>query len=143
MTSKTSLITLALEAQKNSYSPYSGYKVGAALVAEDGQTYSGCNVESASYPLGCCAEDTAIGHMIMAGSDKSRVIKQVVIASPDENECVPCGGCRQRLSEFSDETLTVTLVDAEGTILNEYSMAELLPHPFKPALSVLGQGRKE
>lgn len=120
------LTNLAIDAQSKSYSPYSKFKVGAAIQTSSGQYYAGCNVENASYPESQCAEATAIGNMISQGDSH---IEQVVIVSPNENPLPPCGGCRQKLAEFSQPNTPIHLVTSEGDVTT-YTMHELLPHGF-------------
>ena len=92
-------IALVKEAMNKAYVPYSNYPVGALVVTNNGNTYSGCNVENASYPEGHCAETTAIASMVMGGEKHIRMI--YVMSKNDQGGC-PCGGCRQRIREFSD-----------------------------------------
>lgn len=120
------LSELAFSAQSKSYSPYSKFKVGAALISDDQQTYSGCNVENASYPLGQCAESSAISAMINGGGAR---IQEILIASPNDDFCPPCGGCRQKIREFADENTLVHLVSKQGKI-KTLSISELLPLAF-------------
>lgn len=126
----SAMIEAAARARANSYSPYSGFAVGAALLADDGKIYAGCNVENAAYPLGFCAEANAIGNMAMAGG---RQIKAVVIAGPNADICAPCGGCRQQLREFvGAEDMPVIICDVEGNLLLETSLSQMLPNSFGP-----------
>lgn len=120
------LIDLAFKVQKKSYSPYSKFKVGAAILADDGQTYGGCNVENVSYPLGQCAEASAISAMISNGATK---IQQVLIASPNKDYCPPCGGCRQKIREFADADTMVHLMTSDGKS-KSMTLGELLPMAF-------------
>lgn len=106
-----SLFQLAFDAQKQSHSPYSHFKVGAAVLTPSGEVFSGCNVESAAYPLGQCAEATAIGNMVTQGHKR---ISHIVIASPNEDFCFPCGGCRQKIAEFAPDDTPVTMVSQSG-----------------------------
>ncbi|MEM7421650.1 MAG: cytidine deaminase [Pseudomonadota bacterium] len=121
------LSQLAFEAQKNSHSPYSNFKVGAALITPTGDVFSGCNVESAAFPLGQCAEATAIGNMVSNGHKR---ISHIVIASPNEDFCFPCGGCRQKIAEFAPDETQVTMVTQSGEI-HETTIGELLPNAFR------------
>lgn len=124
------MIAAAIDARGRSYSPYSGYAVGAALLTDDGNIHAGCNVENAAYPLGFCAEANAIGTMVASGA---RRISHVVIAGPNADLCAPCGGCRQQLREFAgDGQMPVTICDVDGEILLETSLQELLPTSFGP-----------
>lgn len=125
------LIKAAQEALAKAYAPYSNHPVGAALLADDGQVYSGCNVENAAYPLGACAEAGAIGAMVLAGA---RSIKHIVIVGPGEVACTPCGGCRQKIVEFAKgQAVPVTVCASDGTPLLETDIKALLPHSFGPA----------
>lgn len=120
------LKSAALNAQQHAYAPYSKFKVGAALEANDGNVYFGCNVENAAYPLGQCAEATAIGSMIVQGATS---IKQIVIASPTETYCYPCGGCRQKIAEFADKSTPVVMITPDGKSIST-TVGELLPEGF-------------
>lgn len=121
------LINKAIEASKNSYCPYSKFAVGACLVTEDGSLYSGCNFENSSYGLSICAERNAIGSAVADGHTK---IKAIAIYSPNQDNCSPCGACRQVLHEFceKDEELDVILKNKNG--LKIYTLAQLLPESF-------------
>ena len=124
----TDLMDRARTIRGNAWAPYSGYRVGAALLDEQGRVHVGCNVENAAYPLGSCAETAAIAAMIAAGAKKIRVIaiaggRDAVVPS------TPCGGCRQRIAEFADAGTRV-IVLGEGSDAREYGIAELLPDSF-------------
>lgn len=121
-----SLSELAFSAQSKSYSPYSKFKVGAALITDGEQLFSGCNVENASYPLGQCAESSAISAMINGGGSR---IKEILIASPNDDFCAPCGGCRQKIREFADGNTLVHLVTKHGKV-KTVTISELLPLAF-------------
>ncbi len=124
------LIEAAVAARGQSYSPYSGYAVGASLLAEDGVVYAGCNVENAAHPLGFCAEANAIGNMIAGGA---RQIVHIVITGPGADICTPCGGCRQQIREFaSTQDTPITLCNADGAVLMETTIGTLLPDSFGP-----------
>ncbi|MDR1694761.1 MAG: cytidine deaminase [Lactobacillaceae bacterium] len=120
------LFNLALEARKRSYSPYSKFKVGAAIYADDEKFYSSCNVENVSYPCGTCAETGAISSMIAGGGKK---IKEILVVADSENIISPCGGCRQRIMEFSDKNTYVHLAGLDG-IKKTMKAHELLPLAF-------------
>ena len=122
----TALLSAAKSAQSNAYAPYSGFKVGAALADENGLVFAGCNVENAAYPLGQCAEATAIGAMVAAGSQR---IASIVIVSPNDDFCFPCGGCRQKIAEFARPDTQITLATQTGSVVHR-SMSELLPDAF-------------
>ena len=121
------LSELAFDAQKNSHSPYSNFKVGASLITPSGEFFSGCNVESAAFPLGQCAEATAIGNMVTNGH---KHIAHIVIASPNDQLCFPCGGCRQKIAEFASDETPVTMVTKTGNVF-ETTIGDLLPHAFR------------
>ena len=110
------------------YAPYSNYPVGALIVTENGHTFAGCNVENASYPEGNCAETAAIAAMVMAGHQR---IQKIYIISQDDQGATPCGGCRQRIREFSDNNTPVILCSPAG-VQRRLTLAELLPHAFGP-----------
>ncbi len=116
----------AYKVQTRAYAPYSNFKVGAAILADDGQTYTGCNVENAAYPQGVCAEAGAISAMIATGANK---IKEIMIASPTNRICAPCGGCRQKILEFSTPDTVVHMANTEGEI-KTMKFSELLPLTF-------------
>ena len=120
------LFEAALAAAKKSYSPYSSFPVGAALMTDDGRIFAGCNIENASYPEGWCAETSAISHMIMAGGGK---ISEIAVLGLKADLCTPCGGCRQRLAEFGTPQTMVHLCNADG-IVETVTLGELLPKSF-------------
>ncbi|MER3399886.1 MAG: cytidine deaminase [Thermoflexus sp.] len=122
---ETALIALALQMRERAYAPYSGYRVGAALLSASGRVFTGCNVENAVYPLGLCAERVAVFKAISEGE---RTFITIVVAT--ENGGTPCGACRQVLSEFAAD-LRILLVDARGQV-RETSLRALLPEPFGP-----------
>ncbi len=119
------LIDAALAARQQAYAPYSKFLVGAALLTEDGQLFSGCNVENSSYGLSNCAERTATFAAVAAGQRRF-----VALAVATEGGYSPCGACRQVLAEFSDD-LPILIVDtrSEGRV-DEVTLAELLPRRF-------------
>ena len=124
------LIRKALEARKMSYSPYSGYKVGAALEAEDGTVYTGCNVENAAFGPSNCAERTAI---FKAVSEGSRKWKRIVITGgkgeAPTDFAAPCGVCRQVMAEFCDGSFEIILAKNEKDFI-VYTLSQLLPESF-------------
>ena len=122
------LIAAARAVMERAYAPYSRYRVGAALRADDGSIHVGANVENSAYPQGQCAEASAIGALVAAG--RTRVVEAAVIAGADE-VCVPCGGCRQRLREFMPVDGTVHLLGASGAHRTT-TLQELLPYSFGP-----------
>ncbi len=120
----------AREAAQNAYAPYSGFRVGAAILTEGGTLRAGCNVENASYGLGICAERSAAVAMALADPE-DRKIRLVAVASPNAAPCFPCGACRQVLREFGCKG--VVLEDpAEMSGLRHYPFEALLPHSFGP-----------
>jgi cytidine deaminase len=100
------LVEAAGLAQRRAYAPYSGYLVGAAVLAPDGAVFAGCNVENASYGLSLCAERSAVAHLIAAGRDRITAVA-IVTAGPEPGR--PCGMCRQTLSEFAADDLPIGL----------------------------------
>jgi len=126
--SESSYIAATKEAMNKAYVPYSNYPVGALIVTNEGNTYSGCNVENASYPLGNCAESSAIASMILAGEKN---IKMIYVMSQNEQGGCPCGGCRQRIREFSDIDTQVILCSPSG-VQQRLLLADLLPNSFGP-----------
>lgn len=123
-----SLFAAAHAVREKSHSRYSGYRVGVALEDENGAMHVGCNVENASFPEGSCAESNAIGAMVAAGGTHIKTI--AVVGGRDEPEfCTPCGGCRQRIREFSDSDTVILLLDDSGKPA-KYTIDGLLPHSF-------------
>ena len=125
------LIETAKEAALKTYSPYSSFPVGAAIVTSDGSLYSGCNIENRSFGLSICAERTAFAKAVSEGK---REFKTVAIFSPNGKDCWPCGLCRQFMSEFGDQIVIV--VEAKDGSLISRKLAELIPeHPQAPEKS--------
>jgi cytidine deaminase len=120
------LFERAKQARDRAYAPYSRFPVGAALRAASGAIFSGANVENAAYPLGLCAETSAIAAMI-AGGD--REIMEILVLGP--KRIAPCGACRQRISEFAKGSVLVYLADDSGGC-GRHALSELLPHAFGP-----------
>ncbi len=120
------MLAVASDARANAHAPYSNFKVGACLRGDSGRLFGGCNVENAAYPMGQCAEATALGALIAAG-DK-RVLECLVVAEGGRLT-TPCGGCRQRLSEFAGPELKVHVCDPGGPRWS-VTLGELLPHSF-------------
>ncbi len=121
------LIGKAVEARERAYAPYSGFKVGAALLSKDGRVFIGCNVENVSYGLTVCAERVAL---FKAVSEGAREFEAIAIAC-GKAPCAPCGACRQVLFEFAPD-LTVIMTDAEGSEIKVAKLSELLPEGFGP-----------
>lgn len=122
------LLALAREAVGRAYAPYSGFPVGAAVRTADGRRYAGANVENAAYPQGQCAEASALGALVAGGGGE---VAEVVVAAPSRELCAPCGGCRQRLREFTPAGAPIHLADMER-VRRTTSLAELLPLSFGP-----------
>ena len=116
----------ALKARENAYAPFSGFQVGAALLTEDGQVYTGVNIENSSYGATICAERTAF---VKAISEGHRKFKALAVTAGDEQEALPCGICRQFMYEFSPELEIITGTDEEN--LNIRILEELLPLGFR------------
>lgn len=132
-----SLIEKALLARLNSYSPYSGYAVGAALITDDDKIYSGCNIENASYGATNCAERTTIFKAISEGAKRIKFI--AIVGGPindDPNNlsdyAFPCGICRQVMREFSDPNELRVIVAKSVNDYKEFTLNELLPESFGP-----------
>ncbi|AZO79740.1 MULTISPECIES: cytidine deaminase [unclassified Bosea (in: a-proteobacteria)] len=123
------LFAAALAVQQKAYAPYSRFKVGAAILADDGKVYPGCNVENAAYPVGACAEAGAISAMVAGGS---RAIRAIVVIGDGAELVTPCGACRQRIREFAAPETPILIAGPEG-IRARFSLAELLPASFGPA----------
>ncbi len=120
------LLKLAQEAKKNSYSPYSNFSVGSALITSTGKFYSGCNVENSSYGLTICAERNAIFKMI---ADGERQIEGILVIGDTEEYLPPCGACRQVIVEFSKDDTPVYMFNSRGQ-WNETTVREILPATF-------------
>jgi cytidine deaminase len=121
------LVIKAAEAAEKAYAPYSNYKVGAAVLTEDGKIYTGCNIENVSYGATVCAERTAI---FKAVSEGHRKLIKLAVFSPDSKEYVmPCGICRQVAVEFGGKDLVV-LCAGEAGIYKIYTLEQLLPEAF-------------
>ena len=121
------LVGLAREAAHGSYSPYSGFRVGCAVVTGTGEVFSSANVENAAYPVSQCAEANAVNYAVSQGA---RVISTVAVACVDAENvelAYPCGRCRQIMAEFGVERILVTTADGPVT---EHALDDLLPHRF-------------
>ena len=119
------LLKEAKKAAGNAYAPYSGFKVGAALLTGSGKIYSGCNVENSSYGLTNCAERTAL---FKAVSEGEKDFREILIYTDSEKLFYPCGACRQVLAEFADD-LKITIVSSEEK--EQTSLKHLLPKSFR------------
>ena len=121
------LIQSAREAMQHAYAPYSRFKVGAALLTDDGKVFTGCNVENASYGLTNCAERTAIFSAV-SQSKSSLKISAIAVANDQNVPCSPCGACRQVIAEFGADAI-VFFLGTEGW--KELPISELLPEGFR------------
>ena len=108
--------------------PYSQFAVGAAILTQTGKVYSGCNVENAAYPEGTCAEAGAIAAMVRDGETQ---IQDIYVIGNGEGLVTPCGGCRQKIREFSSAQTVIHVCGAEG-VRQSFTMNELLPSSFGP-----------
>ena len=129
MTDYKELIKKAKETAKYSYSPYSKFAVGACVLYESGNEYTGCNVENSSYGLTLCAERNAISNAISKGEKTAPIA--IAIVSPNKKMCMPCGACRQWLCEFQkrDKDIEIVLEDENGEP-KIFKTSELLPFGF-------------
>ena len=128
---RAELIQAALNAQKNSYAPYSKFNVGAAVLCDSGKIYTGTNVENASYPAGLCAERTAIFHAIAEGEKQICAIAIVGGLNFTANDyCAPCGMCRQVMREFAVPKEFLIIMAKSPTDYVEKTLEELLPMSF-------------
>jgi len=129
------LVELAMKARMFSYAPYSKFKVGAALLAKNGEVYTGCNIESASYTPTNCAERTAFFKAVSEGVTEFEAI--AIVGGADEvpvDPCYPCGVCRQVMAEFCEDGFRILMGHSGGK--NDYevkTLDELLPHRFGPS----------
>ena len=130
------LLRRAREARGRAYAPYSNFRVGCALVTEDGQLFTGANVENAVYPLSACAEQTALRTMAASGV-RSPVVAVAVVGDGDD-PCTPCGGCRQVIFEFGPDAMVYASGDGGRPLVA--TIRELLPHAFGPRRLAQGQG---
>lgn len=120
------LLAAATAVRDRAYTPYSGFKVGAALRGAGGEVFVGCNVENAAYPEGTCAEAGAIAAMIAGGETR---IAEVLVIADCPRPVPPCGGCRQKIAEFADAGVVVTLATTDGKSLTT-TVGDLLPGGF-------------
>ena len=121
----TDLIAAATAAREKAFAPYSKFRVGAALLADDGTVVTGCNVESASYGLTICAERVAL---VKGVSEGLTSFERVVVVADTEKPTPPCGACRQLLWEFAPDAVVI-LANLKGDVVR-YTMRELLPAAF-------------
>lgn len=126
---KEELINEAIKARMLSYSPYSNFKVGAALLTKDGELFLGANIENSSYPVAMCAERNAIYNAMMHGKTKDD-FEALAIVADSERVCSPCGACRQVISELFPANKPIYLANLKGDS-KETSVKELLPFAFE------------
>jgi cytidine deaminase len=124
----TKLFAAAAAARERAYAPYSKFRVGAAVLMEDGQITSGCNMENASYGLSVCAERHALAAAILKGSQR---LAAVAIVADGSEPCPPCGTCRQVMAEFGAPSVPVKFRNVAGDEQSK-TLGELLPHAFGP-----------
>jgi len=122
------MLDLARDAMARAHAPYSKFQVGAVIKGAGGKLYAGCNVENAAYPEGWCAEASAIAAMVMDGETR---IAEVAVMGRGEGLVTPCGGCRQRIREFADDTTPIHVCDEDG-VRRTLTLGELLPLSFGP-----------
>ncbi|MBQ6926596.1 MAG: cytidine deaminase [Kiritimatiellae bacterium] len=122
------LAGMAIEASKKAYAPYSKFKVGAALLAEDGRIFTGCNVENASYGLTNCAERTAVFKGVSEGATRFTAL---AVAGGEGEVAMPCGACRQVLAEFLPPEAPVRCVTLDGAVVRDFTVGALLPGTFR------------
>ena len=122
------LFKAAEAVRARAHAPYSRFSVGAAILADDGKIYAGCNIENAAYPIGNCAEASAIAAMIAGGGKR---ITRIYVTGPGKAPVTPCGGCRQRIREFADLDVVVVSHGVDGAPLTT-TLEQLLPHSFGP-----------
>ena len=121
-----SLVEAARAVRENAHAPYSRFKVGAAIESVEGNRHSGCNVENVAYPEGTCAEAGAIAAMVAAGDKR---IAAIAVIADSPSPVPPCGGCRQKITEFADPDVPVTLATTSGQSVT-LRVADLLPGSF-------------
>ena len=122
------LIKLAKEARELSYSPYSNFAVGAAILTKDGKVFKGSNIENASYPLCMCAERNALYNAYMNGYKKDDLVSLAIVADTD-TPCTPCGACRQVISELFPSKSPIYMANMKDEVI-EMTIEELLPLSF-------------
>ena len=121
------LADLAKEIAKKAHAPYSNFRVGAALITDSGNIYTGCNIENASYPATICAEDVAVFKAISEGETKINTLAVACIDAESDTAIFPCGISRQRMSEYNTENVIV--VNNDG--FKKYKFSDILPLDFK------------
>tara|TARA_B110000879_G_C11151890_1_gene505029 strand:+ start:444 stop:848 length:405 start_codon:yes stop_codon:yes gene_type:complete len=124
---QTQLFEAAKAVLSNAYAPYSHYQVGASIVSDSGKIYTGTNIENVSYGLTICAETAAISQMVSNGETR---IKALLVMANHDTMCTPCGGCRQRIAEFTDGNALIHLCNFEK-IMEVTTLSTLLPYTFE------------
>ncbi len=122
------LVAKAIEARSLSYSPYSKFKVGAALLTKDGKVFLGANIENSSYPLCMCAERNAIYNAYLHGVKKNDIVA-LALAADTDGPCAPCGACRQVISELMPKNAPILMANLKG-LIQQTTIDELLPYAF-------------
>ena len=122
------LLRAARKVRENAHAPYSKFRVGAAVLDEQGRVHAGCNVENAAYPQGWCAETSALAQMVSAGG---RRVLAVAVVGVAEEAVTPCGGCRQKLREFAAGDCPVWAADLHA-VRARFTLEQLLPASFGP-----------
>ena len=125
---KSQLLEQAQKAYQNAYAPYSQFQVGAALLTEQGNIFTGCNVENVSYGLTICAERNAIATAVATEGGSQMKIQAIAIMNNQQIPCSPCGACRQVIAEFAQENTMVIFLGAQGVEIS--TITELLPAGF-------------
>jgi cytidine deaminase len=125
---RQSLWRAALAAHAAAYAPYSRFRVGAAVLDEQGHIHAGCNVENAAYPQGVCAEAGALSAMVLGGGHS---VRAVLVLGQGERWVTPCGGCRQKIREFAQPDVPILLADEMG-LRASLTLEALLPYSFGP-----------
>lgn len=128
MTTLEELFAAAADARSRAYAPYSHFAVGAAIRSPSGRIYRGANVENAAYPVGVCAEASAISAMIEGGD---REIEAILVIGGGDLLVTPCGGCRQRIREFAQADTPVHVAGPDG-VRASFTLEAILPHSFGP-----------
>ncbi|GIU92396.1 MAG: cytidine deaminase [Acidimicrobiia bacterium] len=122
------LVEMARRAAEQAYAPYSGFRVGAAVLTREGDVFTGANVENASYPVSSCAEATVVAYAVAQGNRAIDTVAVACIDARDVEQAYPCGRCRQILAEFDTRRILVSVSDGPW---REHTLGELLPHRFR------------
>jgi cytidine deaminase len=123
------LAEAARAARLTAHAPYSKFHVGAAMRDEQGRVFAGCNIENAAYPQGWCAEPSAISALILGGGKR---VTEVAVLGNGDALCTPCGGCRQKIREFADDSVKIHCCTEDGVLIRTFTLGELLPYSFGP-----------